>query len=254
MLQRFKERSIIIIIPILVIATVVSMIALQGQTRDKTSTSIISPEPQNSPSLNREMFPMIEYSSLQRADNNRKAAKYDKAMSVLSSDLSKDVESVVNLHWEEVSALPNKESSVIVIGRVVELTAHLSLSKLTVYSEINIEIEEVLKNANGQILGKNVTAEREGGVVLYPSGFKLWHHVGGQHMPAIGSRYLFFLTNNFPSIGSVKEDLYLITAYELRKEKVFPLDNPGESHKIVLNYKGKPESVLIGDLRKVLND
>ncbi len=254
MLQRFQERRIIIIIPILVIATMVSMIALQGQTRDKTSTSIISPEPQNSPSLNREMFPMIEYSALQKADN-KKAAKYDKSMSVLSSDLSKDVESVLNLHWaEKLSALPNEESSVIVIGRVVELNAHLSPSKHTVYSEINIEIEEILKNANGQILGKYVTAEREGGVVLYPSGFKLWHHVVGQQIPAIGSRYLFFLTNNFPLVGSVKEDLYLLIAYELRKGKVFPLDNPGESHKIVFNYKGKPESVLIGDLRKVLND
>jgi len=66
----------------------------------------------------------------------------------LSSDLSKDVESVLNLHWaEKLSALPNEESSVIVIGRVVELNAHLSPSKHTVYSEINIEIEEILKNA-----------------------------------------------------------------------------------------------------------
>jgi hypothetical protein len=72
-------------------------------------------------------------------------------------------------------------------------------------------------------------------------------------MPKVGSKYLFFLTHDFPWFGHLKDDLYLLTAYELRDGRVFPLDNPGGgTHPISTVYREKAETILFNDLEKGL--
>ncbi|MBA3634268.1 MAG: hypothetical protein H0W58_15870 [Acidobacteria bacterium] len=72
-------------------------------------------------------------------------------------------------------------------------------------------------------------------------------------MPKVGSKYVFFLTHKFPLYGYQEQDLYLLTGYELKNGKVFPLDNPGGgTHPVATFYKGKEESILLDDLQNAL--
>jgi hypothetical protein len=152
-------------------------------------------------------------------------------------------------------ALPIEESQIIVIAKVVDAQAHLSSQKKSVYSEFKIEVEKVYKNSTQQKIedGKYIRAERDGGIVRYPSGIKVWSIVSGQRMPKVGSRYVFFLTHGFTSHAYQKQDSYLLTGYELKDGRVLPLDNPGGgTHPIEKFYRGKEESILLNDLEKAI--
>jgi len=71
-----------------------------------------------------------------------------------------------------------------------------------------------------------------------------------QDMPKVGSRYVFFLTHDFEVAGDTYDDFYLLTGYELKGGKVFPLDeSPKQS---VLAYKGAAESSFLTDLVEAL--
>lgn len=203
-------------------------------------------------------FPSVEYSSERIVDEVRKvkSQKYNK-YKILDPNISKDNKEVSFVDWLTASSpLPTAESQIIVLGKVVTAQAHLSENKNSVYSEFKIEIEKILKNSSKSELeiGKCINAEREGGIVRFPSGKETWYLVSGQHMPKVGSRYIFFLTPDFPSYG-LKQDLFLMTGYELRNGKVFPLDSPdGGTHPIATFYKGKEESVLLNDLQNALEN
>lgn len=252
-----KKNYVILIIVFLAITIQFSLLILQGQTNRDTSKTQPTPNKtkENSSDI-RNSFPVAEYSSeLLTESERRKSEKYDKGFALLTSEISEDSEGLSTLNWaKDLSALPIDKSNIVVIGKVVEAKAHLSAKKKSVFSEFKIEIEDIQKNNSQQEfeVGKYVTAEREGGVVQYPSGHKLWYRVAGQQMPTINNRYLFFLTNDFPIHGYYKQDFYLLTAYELKKGKVIPLDNPDDTYPIVSTYKDKEESVLLNDLQNAL--
>lgn len=233
---------------------------LQGQTSKENPSQKANPNPSKQ-FVNdiKKDFPSVEYVSERITDEARKvkSEKYNQNSRVLFPDISEDTESNSFLHWEEgLAALPVKESDIVTVGKVVDAKAHLSNNKQIVYSEFKIEIENVFKNSNEQKFedGKCIRAEREGGIVRYPSGFEFWHRVVGQQMPKINGRYLFFLTNDFPIYGHYKDDFYILTAYELKEGRILPLDNPSDSHPIVSIYKGKSESILLNDLQNVLKN
>lgn len=206
----------------------------------------------------KDSFPVVDYTNQEFVDEKRKAKseKYNKASIPLPPNLPEDSDSVLFSDWDiGLTALPIEKSEVVILGRVIDAKAHLSNNKASVYSEFKIEIERVFKNDSQQEFedGKYLRAERPGGIVRYPSGAKLWFRVAGQEMPRVNQRYVFFLTNNFQRYGHHKQDLNILTAYELREGRVFPLDNPSNSHPIVSTYIGKEESVLLNDLQNALN-
>jgi len=234
------------------------LIILQGQTADKNP----SPAPdlkssQRSLDDIKKNFPSVEYTSELAADESRKSksAKYDK-YKVLNPEITEDGNEMSFGHWlPNESPLPVTDSEIIVLGKVTSLDAHLSSNKNAVYSELSIEIEKVFKNSKNDEFeeGKFVTAERDGGIVIFPPGFKMWYLVLGQGMPRVGGRYVFFLTHEFAFYGYKEKDLFLLTAYELREGRVYPLDSPdGGTHPVATFYKGKEESVLISDLKDAL--
>lgn len=205
-------------------------------------------------------FPSIEYANDRVIDEARKlkSQKYDKYPD-LDRDITEDNTVVSTAHWFDniKSPLPISESEIVVLGKVATTEAYLSQNKRSVYSEVKIEIEKVFKNSCNDKLEdeKYLRAEREGGIVVFPSGKKIWLLVSGQRMPKVGSRYLFFLTHEFPSFGYRKQDLFLLTGYELKDGRVFPLDNPyGGTSPITTFYKGKDESVLLNDLQKLIEN
>ena len=62
-------------------------------------------------------------------------------------------------------------------------------------------------------------------------------------MPIAGQRYLFFLKQENPD-----DPFHIVTAYELRENRVFPLDELPQFS----THKGENQSVLMDALRNFL--
>lgn len=107
------------------------------------------------------------------------------------------------------------------IGQVRDANAHISADKNGVYSEFTVQVGEVIKDATASPLspGNQITAERQGGRVRYPSGRVEWFHINAQNMPTVNSRYVLFLKH----IDS--DSFSIITGYELRDGRVYALDS-----------------------------
>ena len=247
-------------VSLVVLTTIaVSLGAMRGYSQKDTVKPSPSVQPKSQEEDDKKDFPSVDYANERIIDEARKlkSQKYDK-YPVLDRDLIEDDTVVSYLDWwNSNELLPVSESEIVVLGKVVTNEAHLSANKYSVYSEIKIEVEKVFKNSCKDELedGKYLRAERDGGIVVFPSGKKIWLFVAGQRMPKIGSRYVFFLTHKFPSFGYRKQELFLLTAYELKEGRVFPLDAPyGDTAQITTFYKGKEESVLLNDLQKTLDN
>lgn len=160
---------------------------------------------------------------------------------------------VVNEVLGRLPALPVAKSSVVLLGEILNATAHLSEDRTTIYSEFEVRIETLFKNSSKRDLtvGNSVEVERLGGRVRLPSGKIVVTAVDNQDMPRVGKRYLIFLTNDFPGARHSDEDFNILTAYEIRAGKVFPLDKTSSKHPIS-RYMGKDDSTLLIDLTSAL--
>jgi hypothetical protein len=111
---------------------------------------------------------------------------------------------------------PIDESSLIVAGEVVAVNAFLSNDRGSVYTEFTIRIDESLKNnSSGKEQPEKVTADREGGVVVYPGGQRVLYQDSDLGLPRLGSKYLFFLKKDGPS-----PNYRIITSYDLDGNKI----------------------------------
>jgi hypothetical protein len=154
----------------------------------------------------------------------------------------------VNGHWwHGLPSLPVVKSDAIVIGMVDDAKAYLSNNKKGIYSEFTISIQETLKVKNGILAPTtSIVAERFGGAVQFPSGRVYKYRINDQGVPRIGQQYVFFLRYNEQG-----EDFSIITGYELRDEKVFPLD--GRDTKLQFSiYQGTSEDTFLSELRNVI--
>lgn len=120
------------------------------------------------------------------------------------------------------SIIPITESDLVIVGKVVNVTAHLSNDKLGVYSEFTIQIRQILKNDASQKVERedSVTADRAGGFVRYPNGQKVLYRLSERALPKVGNEYVFFLTNDKQS-----PNYEILTLYELKESGVTQLDS-----------------------------
>ena len=254
------KRKKLTVTALVVVLSLSSLAMLQGQTSQENACPISkSSTPKLSADKIKKSFPLTEFLNKSNSNSSRKAKskKYNKN-NVLNPNITEDEIQMSSYDWATgLSPLPVEKSQIVIIGKVVDAQAHLSENEKSVYSEFKIEIKKVLKN-NEQISfeeDKYITVEREGGVVQYPSGYKTLFAVQGQQMPVVGQEYVFFITNEFPIIGRQENDLYLITAYELKNGLVFPLDYPGAgTHSLARVYNGKAESFFMDELLKSLSN
>lgn len=111
---------------------------------------------------------------------------------------------------------PIDESTLIIVGEVVTVNAFLSNDRGCVYTEFKIRVHEVLNNdTSGKAGLENVTADREGGVVVYPNGQRILYQDSALGLPQLGSRYLFFLKK-----GHESPNYTIITSYHLDGNKI----------------------------------
>jgi hypothetical protein len=199
-------------------------------------------------------FPIVEYSAplpsdpTERAKRQANSRKYNSKHAPAISESTDTIFYISD--WDSrLPALPVVKSAAIAVGQITQARGYLSEDQTDVYSEFTIRVDEVLKNENQNTnsVGEILVAERKGGRVRLPSGKIAVSLVNHQDMPRVGSRYVLFLTHNFPLGGQI-EDYYLLTGYELRGGHVFPLDNVPPGHPIAA-YNGVDEMLFMADLR-----
>jgi len=140
-------------------------------------------------------------------------------------------------------ALPVAQSSYIVVGNVNTAEAHVSENKKNVYSEFTVSVSKVLKTANSSVVeGREIAVSRNGGFVKYPNGRTVLYSTLWSNMPAVGARYLFFLTSKN------NQDFTILTAYKLGVDGASPLDD-AEHFKAL---QGLTEEALLQKLNESL--
>ena len=128
-------------------------------------------------------------------------------------------------HQPDEPAIPVGTSDAIVTGTVKEVNAYISTDRTSVYSEVTLNIEEVLKTDPRYPLvsGLTLSAERPGGAVRFPSGKILRRGDLGRNIPEAGRRYLLFLKYNEDG-----NDFSIVTGYQLLDNRVLPLDGTAD--------------------------
>ena len=152
----------------------------------------------------------------------RISQRYDKEGWVINNP--QDQYEKFSRHIESIPppVIPTRESDVIVIGKIVGLTTHLSNDKSGVYSEFEVEVSQVLKNNLLIDLkqGASITIDRAGGVVRYPGGQTVLYLDRDKGLPELGREYALFLRADKRS-----ENYEVINIHELRETKTIPLDS-----------------------------
>ena len=117
---------------------------------------------------------------------------------------------------------PTDESTLIVVGEVITVKAFLSNDKRCVYSEFTIRVDDVLKNSDssGKSRPKKVTADRDGGVVIYPGGQRVMYQDSDIGLPRLGSKYLLFLKKDDGS-----PNYAIITSYDITGARAVQVEN-----------------------------
>jgi hypothetical protein len=205
-------------------------------------------------------FPITDYvaekslAGEKRVKWEAKGKKYNSSHVPAINEYSNQVFSYID--WERgLPAFPFNRSSAVIIGDVIGAEAHLSSDETKIYSEFTVHVDEVLKSDDSGALKpeSKINVERPGGRVRFPSGKIVFAAVSNQDLPRIGRRYVLFLTHDFIMGGRYDETLFILTAYELTKGKVFPLDKVSSGHPINA-YKGSDEEVFFKDLMSALTN
>jgi hypothetical protein len=227
MLILITRKLLLLAVPIAVTITIVLELSDWGYA---SLTSTVQDQIRSRKDYERERdeFPIAVYSAslpneaAERALRLARNSRYDKRGAVPFDELPADVkERSVACDWSLTPALPTAESDVVLSGRVLAANGYLSNDKTGAYSEFTVIIEEVLKRDGRSSLepGNLIIVEREGASVQRPSGRIVRIGFAGAGMPRIGRQYVLFLKYNDQG-----DDYHIVTGYELRNKRVFPLD------------------------------
>ena len=238
-----SRNSLLVSLAILATCAAIAFAAFRNQTRKDVGGDATD---QNS-------WPLTSYSVPNPSDPDKRARREARGKKYLKStfrvhpdDPAKNTTKVDSLD-PTLPSLPVMQSNTVVLGEVLTAQAYLSTDQSGVYSEFNIRIEDVFKNADLESLatGCQIDVEREGGRVKFPSGHIHWYSVDKENMPLVGRRYIFFLTR-----GNQEEAFHILTAYELRGNKVFALDELPQFK----SQAGKNETDFVNALRTLLTN
>ena len=195
--------------------------------------------------LDENRFPIADYTApepsdpSERAKRHAKGKKYDKSHWNIYPDAQS---SMARTHPIDpnLPALPLAESTAVVIGQITKAKAYLSNDKTGVYSVFNIQVDEVIKSSSNESLttASSIEVERDGGRVRFPNG-RILTYVS-TNMPQVGLRYVLFLT-----IPQGQSDFQILTGYELRGGKVYPLDDLPN----LTVYENTDEAIFLDQLR-----
>jgi hypothetical protein len=161
-------------------------------------------------------------------------------------------------HQPDEPAIPASSSDAVVTGTINDVNAYISTDRTTVYSEVTLNIEEVLKQDPSYplVAGLTLSAERPGGAVRFPSGKILRRGNLGRNIPEAGRRYLLFLKYNEDG-----KDFSIVTGYQFLDNRVLPLDGTADIDKgrngppfgAYERNRGAEVSAFLKNVRSVIN-
>ena len=198
--------------------------------------------------------------SPQRRLRNRrhdlKDSRVDPSPFVFKESDPEELHELTPSHTPVQLALPVLESEAVVIGEVVGAEAYLSNDRTSVYSEFTLQLSDLLKNTSKQdiTIGSLLTAERTGGGVRFESGKVLRRGRLHETLPVVGRRYLLFLKRHDEAGG-----FSIITGYELRDGRVYPLDGvnvPDGGSKLpqFVAFEGVRDAEFLNEIRVALTN
>ena len=235
-------QVLLLVFVVLLVLVATQLMALRAQNRqDKTNVD--------------ESYPIVDYhASLPvdaeaRSKRERANRSYDRKSVVSKAPVGTEV-LIMNDFWNELPALPVYGSNAVVMGNVSEAQAFLSNDKTGTYSEFTVQIEKVFKDDKDAplSLGSAVKVDRLGARVRHSSNRTVWYHVPGLSMPQPGKKYVFFLRRNTDT-----ENYLILTAYELRSGRVYPLDgSQGSSSFASATYDNAEEGVFLSKLYEAI--
>lgn len=232
---------------------------LRSQSQDSIAQKQRKDKSEQSQELDLSKFPVADYLSVgssdpkERQKREAKGKKYN-SPSRYSRPIQESFDSILEAtDWEVgLPAIPVSKSAAVIVGKVTKAEAYLSENKTNIYSEFEVQIEQVWKNDRGELsAGTTVIVERAGGRVRFPSGKIAISVISLQQMPEVGSRYVLFLTHVGTGGGGHSDDFSILTGYELRDGCVFPLDKTLPGHPLTA-YSGVDEKTFLNDLSSAL--
>jgi hypothetical protein len=248
-----EKRKLLSILGIFVAAIVVAPSVLHAQS---ANTSTGTPQANALQSKEAEL-PTVDYdkpeetNADQRALRYAKGKRYDGSLKVAEPHPEAGAKGILDSWMQTVPGLPVDASDAIVLGGISDAQTYLSPDKTGVYTEYTAHVEKVLKQyADAPILvGSVVDSQREGGRVRFPSGRVQSYITHYQGVPVIGRRYILFLKRNKDG-----ETFRLVTGYELRDGRIYPLDGvnlpPGATElSQFAAYKDADEANFFRDLK-----
>ena len=212
-----------------------------------------------------EKHPVVDYEAPEPSDPSKRAKRRAKSSTYNDPegpkiDPSEYVVRASSNDWELAldSTLPAAQSSAVVVGEVVAGRAHLSEDKANVYSEFSVRVEEVIKNDPGEPISVSdvVVTERQGGRVRLPNGRISGYYVSGQNPPEVGRRYVLFLgfnkydASNRRLTARREMSRHILTGYEFKEDKVFPLDGAGGKN--FQEHSGKDAAAFLDEIRRAV--
>lgn len=139
--------------------------------------------------------------------------------------------------------LPVNESDLVVVGKIIKVQPYLSESRNFIYSEFSVQIEDVLKQNDRNLVtsGSSVTIDKEGGAIIMPNGQVIQYVVTGiGALPELNSRYLFFLRK-----VENQEEYVILTGYELNADGILPLEDYQDRE----IFRGKSEKNFVNEVK-----
>lgn len=235
-----------------IMGSALSLSTQEGQSQPTPNQHLIEQQQKKQAELE-EQFPVVDYDAPEVTNDPEKLARrkeknrhFDKRSLVYQDPTPRISEVARIIEGYDVPALPIAQSSLIIMGEILDSRAHLSNDKRGVYTELIVRIGEVIKNTTPvqPTQGVEITATREGGIVRYANGHKRLYHLAEEGMPAVGRRYVLFLSSVENS-----DDYSILTGYELTETRVVPVDS---SHQFA-TYNGYAIDAFLGVIRASLN-
>ncbi|HJP91857.1 MAG TPA: hypothetical protein VJ875_07870 [Pyrinomonadaceae bacterium] len=245
-----KHKTLTLALSLVLGLTVIVVPRRSGQEQTTPSKSEKSQEQKplrttQARPLDEDRFPVADYSAPEPSDPSERSKRqargkqYDKSHWNIYPDAQSSMARTHPLD-PHLPALPVGESTAVIVGQIADAKAYLSNDKTGVYSVFTVQIDEVLKNSSQLALSTEspIDVERDGGRVRFPNGRTLIYVA--TNMPQVGLRYVLFLTN-----AKGQSDFQILTGYELREGKVYPLDDLPNLYV----YENADETTLLNQLR-----
>jgi hypothetical protein len=150
-----------------------------------------------------------------------------------------------------LSPLPIEESSDIVVGKVIKIQPFFSEDKSQIYTEITVNVEEVLKKSSNLFSeSKMLTLTELGGAIKLGSGKVIRYEINVDSKEIICNekRYLLFIETT-----NENKDFRFIKLYGLHNEMVYAFEK-GQEYLVSKKSKSLPdkEDKFLDNLRSII--